>query len=204
MPHGFGAFQLVTLACLGVMGIGRAVQLRGLGINVLPSTAGKPLGRVALEKTFGLCFMLWVYEIVAYAWPLGFHVFPSPLDAVLADVAAVKVLGVVVLIAALAIYGLGLVALGDAWRLGIDPAAPGALVTGGIFAWSRNPIYVALNLYAIGTFLLLGRLLFLLAALGLAGYLQYQIRQEEAFLERTFGDAYREYCARVGRYCTWK
>jgi protein-S-isoprenylcysteine O-methyltransferase Ste14 len=98
------------------------------------------------------------------------------------------------------IYGLALRAFGDSWRLGIDRTAPGALVTHGIFAWTRNPVYVGLDLLAFGTFLIQGRLIFMVLALLISWMLHLQIRREERFLDRAHGDAYREYRTRVGRY----
>ena len=95
-------------------------------------------------------------------------------------------------------------AFGDSWRLGIDRDAPGVLVTDGIFAWTRNPIYVGLDLLALGTSLVQGRLIVLALALVIAVMLHDQILREESFLARTYGDAYREYCARVRRYGSWR
>lgn len=94
--------------------------------------------------------------------------------------------------------------MGDSWRIGIDRGAPGALVTDGIFAWSRNPIYLGFELGVIGTFLIQGRLIFLVITLVLMGVLSALIRREERFLTRSYGDAYREYQSRVGRYVTWR
>jgi protein-S-isoprenylcysteine O-methyltransferase Ste14 len=123
---------------------------------------------------------------------------------VLVDALGFKVLGVLATLLGLLIYILALQAFGASWRLGIDRAAPGALVTHGIFAWTRNPIYVALDLLAVGTFLVMGRLIFLALGLIMAAMLHGQIRREEHFLTHAYGDLYREYCARVGRYARWR
>ena len=46
-----------------------------------------------------------------------------------------------------------LISFGRSFRVGIDVDRPDKLVTTGIFAWSRNPIYVALFLVLAGQFL---------------------------------------------------
>ena len=118
----------------------------------------------------------------------------------LIDVTAIKILGAVLLIAGPVIYSLALVAMGSSWRLGIDRNSHGRLVTGGIFRMSRNPIYIALDCMVLGVFLIQGRLVFLALAAFLIGTLHDQILHEERFLSRAYGDAYRDYCRRVGRY----
>lgn len=100
----------------------------------------------------------------------------------------------------LAIFAQAMRDLGASWRLGIDEKRPGRLVTGGIYAFSRHPIYLFFNLYFLGTFLVNGTLIFLLFALLMAGTLHLQILNEEAFLLRTYGTAYRTYCLRTARY----
>ncbi len=106
------------------------------------------------------------------------------------------------MVAGVALYGLALAAFGHSWRMGIDRKTPGALVTHGIFAWTRNPIYLSLDLLVVGTFLIQGRLLFLALSLVIVGLLHDQIRREERFLAEAYGDAYRDYRAWVGRYLT--
>jgi len=103
-----------------------------------------------------------------------------------------------------AVFILALVSFGASWRIGIDAKTPGGLVTTGIFALSRNPIFVFLDLYAFGTFLINGTLGFLLFALILAVGIHYQIIQEESFLRRTYGKAYHDYCRRTARYFSRK
>jgi protein-S-isoprenylcysteine O-methyltransferase Ste14 len=204
MSRGFDIFQLAALGCFLCVFLGRTLALQlTRGVKVLTLASGKSPGRAALELLLVVGLPLWLYEIVAYAWPLPWHVFPPPLDAVLLDAAAARVLGAVMVAGGLAVFALALGAFGDAWRVGIDEQSPGELVTGGIFAHTRNPIFLFMDLYFVGTFLLNGRLIFLLVALLAIATIHLQIRQEERFLERTYGDAYRDYCAGVARYLIW-
>jgi protein-S-isoprenylcysteine O-methyltransferase Ste14 len=76
-----------------------------------------------------------------------------------------------------------------------------ALVTGGFFKFTRNPMYLGMVLALIGVALLLGSLAAFLPIPVFAWWIQSRfIRQEETFLEETFGDAYREYRAKVRRW----
>jgi protein-S-isoprenylcysteine O-methyltransferase Ste14 len=201
MDRLFDAFQLVALASFLIAFGGRSLALwLTRGVKVFALAGGKPPLQAALELSLVVGLPLWLYEIAAYALPLSVHVFPPPLDRVLADAVAVKLLGALLVTAGLVIFALALDAFGDSWRVGIDRRAPGALVTDGIFAHSRNPIFLFMNLYFLGTFLLNGRLIFLVAALLAAAGIHYQILQEERFLEAIHGDSYRRYRARVARY----
>ena len=89
--------------------------------------------------------------------------------------------------------------LGASWRIGIDEAAQPRLVTRGLYAFSRNPIFLALLVIVAGYMLLIPTLLS--AALLAGGYIgtRRQIAAEEAYLVRTYGDQYRAYARRVGR-----
>ncbi|MDH5750213.1 MAG: isoprenylcysteine carboxylmethyltransferase family protein [Rhodospirillales bacterium] len=80
-------------------------------------------------------------------------------------------------------------------------AEASALVTDGMFAHSRNPMYTAFVAILAGTFILLGTLspvvviplfVWLIRAAVIAG--------EEKRLEKTFGAAYRDYKSRVRRW----
>ena len=76
-----------------------------------------------------------------------------------------------------------------------------ALVTTGIHGWSRNPIYVGMFLVYAGIGLAARSAWILVLTLPLAIALRYGVvAREEAYLERRFGDAYREYKARVRRW----
>jgi protein-S-isoprenylcysteine O-methyltransferase Ste14 len=76
-----------------------------------------------------------------------------------------------------------------------------ALVTTGIHGWSRNPIYVGLFVCYVGIGLVACSPWILVLALPLAITIRYGVvAREEAYLERRFGDTYRDYKVRVRRW----
>jgi protein-S-isoprenylcysteine O-methyltransferase Ste14 len=76
-----------------------------------------------------------------------------------------------------------------------------ALVTTGLHGWSRNPIYVDMLLLYAGIGIAARSPWVLVLALPLVVILRYGVvAREEAYLERRFGDAYRDYKARVRRW----
>jgi protein-S-isoprenylcysteine O-methyltransferase Ste14 len=113
-----------------------------------------------------------------------------------------------VLVAATAALGIaidvaGLVAFRRA-RTTINPLSPhkaSALVTGGIYRWTRNPMYLGMAalLLAWGLWLANAGALAVIAAF--VAYLnRFQIAPEERALEARFGAEFAAYRARVRRW----
>ncbi|WP_353641861.1 isoprenylcysteine carboxylmethyltransferase family protein [Mesorhizobium sp. WSM2239] len=76
-----------------------------------------------------------------------------------------------------------------------------ALVTTGINGWTRNPIYLGMFLIYGGVGVAAQSSWLLILTLPLAIAIRYGVvAREEAYLERRFGDAYRDYKARVRRW----
>jgi protein-S-isoprenylcysteine O-methyltransferase Ste14 len=76
-----------------------------------------------------------------------------------------------------------------------------ALVTTGIHGWTRNSIYLGMFLVYGGIGVAARSPWILIFALPLAITIRYGVvAREEAYLERRFGDAYRDYKARVRRW----
>ena len=76
-----------------------------------------------------------------------------------------------------------------------------ALVTTGIYRRTRNPIYLAFFLVYCGIGILVRSPWILILTLPLATTVRYGVvAREEAYLERRFGNAYRDYKARVRRW----
>jgi protein-S-isoprenylcysteine O-methyltransferase Ste14 len=72
------------------------------------------------------------------------------------------------------------------------------LAVGGPYAWVRNPLYLGTYFMAVGASWSTGNLIFLVAtSLLFAAVYQVVIAEEEAKLERLFGQAYLLYCEQV-------
>lgn len=79
--------------------------------------------------------------------------------------------------------------------------AASALVTNGIFAYSRNPMYAGMALFLIALAVALASPMALVGVAVFVGYItQFQIRPEEAMLRAKFGEAYSHYCGAVRRW----
>ncbi len=87
-------------------------------------------------------------------------------------------------------------------RTAIIPFKPATkLVTSGIYGWTRNPMYLGMALIYAGIAILFDSILALaLLPLVLAIIQTNVIAREEVYLERRFGDAYRDYKRRVRRW----
>jgi protein-S-isoprenylcysteine O-methyltransferase Ste14 len=105
-------------------------------------------------------------------------------------------------LAALVLVGIALTlySFGDSFRVGIDEKKPDKLVTTGMFAVSRNPIYVCFLLFFAGQFLVNPNLALLIVTGLLALAMHRQILREEAFLSVHYGADYAAYRKRVRRY----
>ena len=114
------------------------------------------------------------------------------------------------LILALCIGLPGLVCdLGSAWlfhraHTTVNPMRPGntsALVTGGLFRYTRNPMYVGFVLMLTGWAVYLAAPWSLAGPLAFAAYMtRFQIIPEERLMRARFGAQYEAYCARVRRW----
>jgi len=83
----------------------------------------------------------------------------------------------------------------------LQPDAATSLVDSGIFARTRNPMYVGLFLILSGWATWLQSATNVLVLLAFVLYITYlQIKPEEAALRKVFGDAYVDYCKRVRRW----
>jgi protein-S-isoprenylcysteine O-methyltransferase Ste14 len=84
----------------------------------------------------------------------------------------------------------------------VDPSLPStAVVTSGPYRFSRNPLYMGLAVVYLGLTLALDTWWgIILLALVLIVMHRGVIQREERYLERKFGDGYRQYRAAVRRY----
>lgn len=201
--NGFDVFQLAALGLFLALFAGRTVALRlGQGINPIVLGAGKTGARRVAELLVPFGLALWIAEVANHALGPRALWLPEGAYEPLFESATAKLVGVALISAGLVLFAAALVSFGASWRVGVDERQPGALVSGGVFAISRNPIFVFMNLYAIGGLLMNATPVLVAIALVVAAGAHFQILQEERFLARRHGRAYEEYRARTGRYLT--
>jgi protein-S-isoprenylcysteine O-methyltransferase Ste14 len=117
------------------------------------------------------------------------------------DFIAVRVAGT-----ALAVIGIGAVwvaqsGMGASWRATVDYTERPELVTKGLFALIRNPIFTFIVATTAGLALMAPNVVALAGVAGVALGIDIHVRRvEEPYLRWAHGDAYREYAARVGRF----
>ena len=185
-----GYFAVLTIVLMLGMVLARVATMKRNGVEAM--NFGKTHKTDFFIPPFAL-FYFYIVLAAAFRWPTisTQEFFPSE---------AVAWLGVTLCLAGLLLLLWSLVSFGQSFRVGIDVDHPDALIVTGVFAFSRNPIYVAFASILLGQFLIFSNWI-LLVYVGAGIWLFHrQVLREEAFLKAHYGQAYAEYCKRVRRY----
>jgi protein-S-isoprenylcysteine O-methyltransferase Ste14 len=139
--------------------------------------------------------LLYFYLIFAnaFGWPTIIH-------AQMWNVPWLAWIGVALCAVGVLLMVLSLVSFGTSFRVGIDTEHPDRLVTSGIFAITRNPMYVAFGCVLLGEFLILPSWILLIYLLAGFALFHRQVMREEDYLRLHYGAEYRAYSDRVRRY----
>ena len=108
--------------------------------------------------------------------------------------------GIVLAVAALLWVTVAQAQMGHAWRIGIDRQHATVLVRHGLFAISRNPIFLGMRVALLGAVLLVPNALMLAVAVAAEVLIQVQTRLEEVHLLTLHGDNYNTYARTVRRW----
>lgn len=181
----------------------RAAAMHRRGLRVVVVDWRRPRRDLLYDTLIIVVFSFWFYLLLAEAWPLSLAWLPDWLNTKLFDAMPIKIVGAMLIVTAPMLFAVAVRSMDTSWRIGIDRDQPAPLVTTGLFNWTRNPIYTAFYLIIVGAFLIHGRVIFLLMAVALIALVHGITRREERFLDRRFGDVFRDYCTRVGRYSPW-
>jgi protein-S-isoprenylcysteine O-methyltransferase Ste14 len=185
-----GYFGALTIILLMVMVISRSLLMGRQGVKAIHF--GNLDKKDFLIPPFALFYFYMVFAN-AFGWPS-----PSPQKFFQSEMIAW--VGVLFCIAGLGLFLWSLISFGMSFRVGIDVDKPDKLITSGVFAYSRNPIYVAFWLVLLGQFLIFPNWILLLYWLAASFLLHRQVLREEEFLVQHYGSDYEDYSKRVRRY----
>lgn len=176
----FGARVIVALRTTGktgIVGFGKAPPLERLGGGLF--FAGVALGAASP--------VLVLNDVI------------DPIDSL--DITGLHAAGFALIGIGIAGTFIAQLQMGASWRIGVDESERTELVTGGLFALIRNPIYAFMITGWTGFALLVPTWLAYAAILvGLTG-IEIQVRfVEEPHMIRMAGEVYRSWAARVGRF----
>src|SRR5574339_679472 len=183
-------FAVLTILLMIGMVSTRVMMLRRRGI------AAMQFGK--LDKTDFLIppfALLYFYLIFAHAFQL-----PTFSTQQFFHSEAIAWIGVFFCLAGLVLLLWSLVSFGRSFRVGIDTEQPDKLITSGVFAFTRNPIYVAFAMILLGQFLIFPSWILLIYTLAGTWLFHRQVLREEEYLKNHYGKEYLEYSNRVRRY----
>lgn len=187
MPKYLGA---LTIALLLAMVLTRVFVLKRQGIKVMKFGS--------IDKTDFLIppFALFYFYVLFAA---AFH-WPSVSTRQFFHSEIIAWAGVVFCVAGLSLFLWSLISFQQSFRVGIDTDHPDRLITDGVFAFSRNPIYVAFAIIMVGEFLIFSNWISLIYLGASIGLFHRQVLREEDYLKSHYGQAYADYRHRVRRY----
>ena len=156
----------------------------------MPSNA--PLADIKLHPAFIVISSVALVSMLRNAWQLHFANSVAAFSKLFG--AVLSVTGVIVLI-----FAYGAMA---ANQTTIDPKKPTTtIVKGGIYRFSRNPIYIGWFLLLLGQGVVRGSVAQLLVAIVMIFLLHYAVvLKEEVYLAAAFGDDYLQYKNKVRRW----
>ena len=188
--YGAGAVVL-----LGVRGWRHKRMTGSSGFNVLAADRD-PAARLA-GGCFGLALLIGLASPVL-AW---LHVLPILGRFESWSAGAAVWIGMVLTWIGFGLAVLAQDAMGPSWRVGVNPAERTELVTRGVFAVVRNPIFSSIVVAQLGTALMAPTWLGVAGVVLVVVAVELQARLvEEPYLRRAHAAAYAAYAARTGRF----
>ena len=114
-------------------------------------------------------------------------------------IAPVRIAGIMLGILAVVFFAAATITMKNSWRVGI-PEEKTALVTNGIYKWSRNPTFVGFDLLYLSICLLFFNIPLFVISIWAAVMLHLQVLQEEEHMKKMFGEDYINYMEHTFRY----
>ncbi len=113
---------------------------------------------------------------------------------------SVSWIGVLVCSVAVVFFLWSMISFRTSFRVGLVENMEQGLITNGAFAISRNPIYLSFAMMLVGQFLIFPSwILLIYIMIGISRF-HIQVLKEEKFLTEQYGEKFKQYCKKTGRY----
>ncbi|MFE6910817.1 methyltransferase family protein [Streptomyces erythrochromogenes] len=189
------ALALFAVWALTAFGVRAAVQRRRTGDAGFRGISGRP------GSATWWAGVLFVLALLGGAAAPAAALAGMPALPGTGDGTALRWTGLAAALAGMAATLVAQNGMGASWRVGVDAAERTQLVTSGLFAYVRNPVFTTMTVTAAGLALMVPNALAALAWLVLVLAVELQVRVvEEPYLARVHGPAYAGYTARAGRF----
>jgi protein-S-isoprenylcysteine O-methyltransferase Ste14 len=186
------ALALYVVALVVLFGVRSWLQLRRTGSTGFHGISGTPADA---GWWGGVLFV--VAMVLGLAGPVLAVADVVPTEPPL----AVQVSGLALALIGFAATLAAQTGMGESWRIGVDTGERTDLVTSGVFAHVRNPIFTAMVVAQLGIVLMVPTWVSALSVVALVVAVQLQVRAvEEPYLRAVHGDAYGDYSASTGRF----
>ena len=196
----FDFFQLLILAVFLLIFIGRTIHLYLIGRNVFVIGHGKSIRTNFMEILFSVGLLFWIYLLLINTLHLTPGILPASIFIHQIHKLYIQIPGMIMICLGMIIFVLGIFSFKKSWRIGIDPQTKDELITSGIFSFTRNPIFIFINIYFIGTSLIYPTPFFISFTLITLIGIHHHIKKEEYFLSKHYGKSYSNYLKKVRRY----
>ncbi|MGQ0826730.1 MAG: methyltransferase family protein [Actinomycetota bacterium] len=189
------AFVLVVCYLMVTFGVRTAIQLRRTGAS---GFHGLDHAANMAARLGAIAFTLAIITTIAAPVLAMTAIAPVLIDD--AQSARLAVGLPLFLVGSAATFGAQL-AMGDAWRIGVNPTERTQLQQHGPFALVRNPIFSAMVVAGLGIVALVPNVAAVAALLLVVVGIEVQVRAvEEPYLLGAHGHAYRRYASTTGRF----
>ncbi len=193
-----GVFPFVCFSLFSLSILVKSIFLKRKGIRV-SLKSGKPSKLKFLIKPVSLFIMhVWMFEISKPVFHLS--ILPKALSELVVESFLLQVAGIVFMSLSLFILIATLISFKNSLRYGMNSNNLGELVTNGIFAVSRNPFFISIELLLIGNSLFFPSLFLIGFAIAAIVSIHFFILKEEKFMLNNYGREYEDYQKKVRRY----
>lgn len=198
MPHIKIALLVYVFIYYGVLLVLRSWLLyKNTGINPIKNLSKKGMAGF-IENVFLVCFILVSVIAFNYVWLENNYQYLEPIAWLENDV--LGLIGIILGFSGLLIALVAQLQMGNSWRLGLNEQEKTALITKGMYQFSRNPIYLGLMISYLGFFLMAPNALSFGFLTVSYVAMEVKIRLEETYLEENHSFVYSSYRKKVRRW----